>query len=778
MNKNKEGTPRFLPKLYCENWKIKIVAIILLIGATFPIGITSVGPGLDPSGIYFLNAIPEVNLKFGSDLMFTYGPWGFLAFPLNIGYNALISLLFYGALIIIEVWLLWFTFRRLEGKCGVIQMVSFGLLILLGRSHIGIDYYISYLFFLSVSLGWVEETPHRYLIIGTILAVASMLIKLNLGMQCVITIVLFILGKLIVEKRKALRFLGYIPSIVGAYILAFLAHNPSLRDLVYYVSTSLEISSGYNEAMSSQAAPGVLMMAVTCGVCYCMLVLLVILADLKSGLYMLIFSGALFQIFKHGFVRGDHSGIFFAAFCIICAVEILFLDWTKLGSNLRQKRRQSYGILLVVIMAFLPLYSLNLSVQSIVNLYPAKLREVTSGVKERLAKPILDSTADILPDEILEIVGQDSVAIWPWELLIDAYNDINMVVMPSMTAYSAYTASLDAENAAFFAGESAPKYIIFGFETIDGRIPLLETPSSWQAIYENYQAVLWSGQYLLLKKMDTPYRMNLSEPEVLNCSRSEQVVLPAHSYVKVSTNLTLWGKLNKFFYQIPPVTVTLTYENGAQRTGRVLPDVLKNGIVFSDLPDSLVNMGLCLNGIERENKIVSFQFSGDGWKYYQDKMSVSFQTVSSQKEEYPYNPYEKIEARLEENPISQLHPTEISTPYVVDTANGVAPSNTVEVYRSQGLRLTGWALDDITKYSPSAIYFKVGDQYYQSIQTERADVYEYIGGYRGQPLCGFDGWISLRGYELGDYPVGLIIVSNDGRTYFEVPEIMTVRLIS
>jgi len=758
---------------------IRAVGIFLLIAATFPISITVTSWSLDPSWSYLLNIAAERGLKFGSDLAFTWGPLGFLATTLNIGHNAQIAMLFYGCLIILEIWLLWCAFRRLQGKYGVVRLVVFLLFILVGSNWLGKEYYICFLFFLSVSLAWTERTPHRYLIVSSLLAVIAALVKFNAGIQCAATLVLFVLGKFLTERRAAKQYILYLPTTAVAYMAAYLIYNPSLSAFFHYISTSLDITSGYSVAMSVIPDSRVLAFAVVCGVVYCLITLIIILADTQSGIYMLLYSGVLFQMFKHGFVRADsHTYGFFAGFLMVCAVEILFIDCGKLREALhRQKNILSYvSGLLAAMMILLPFYELNPSVQSVVNLYPAKYREVLHELKARLTTPISDIVQDVLPDNVLEIIGQDSVAILPWELLIGAYNDINMTVMPAMQSYEAYTAALDAESAAFFAGESAPKYIIFSFDTIDGRIALLETPAIWQTIYENYEAVLLSEPYLILKKSDTPYQMDLSEPDVRTVSKTEQIELSeGQCYVKLDADLTLWGKLNKLFYHIPPVTITLTYLDGTQRSGRVLPDVLKNGVILSNLPDSLSDMCLCINGIDRENRIVSFQINGEGWKFYKNQMTVSIQEVQLQKKESLYNPLQALEIEETTDPTVGIQLTEEAQPYCIDFVNEMPRKDTVQISK-RGLHLVGWALDDTLKCSPEAIYLKLGEKYYKMHRVERIDVFEYFGGYNGEPLCGFDSWVRLSDVSPGDYPASLIIICSGGTSYYVTPELFTVHV--
>lgn len=117
------------------------MVFILTLG-TLPISIQLIGTNCDLSGMYFLNVVGQTDQKFGSDLMFTYGPLGFLYNTENIGHNAAIALIFYGLLTVAEIWLLWCTFRRLKGRHGILLIAISTVLFLSGVSLWSKDYYM------------------------------------------------------------------------------------------------------------------------------------------------------------------------------------------------------------------------------------------------------------------------------------------------------------------------------------------------------------------------------------------------------------------------------------------------------------------------------------------------------------------------------------------------------------------------------------------------------------------------------------------------------------
>lgn len=764
--KDKSGRLRYsmLSKLH------KIIAVFLIVFGTYPISIELISTNVDNSGMYFLNVMGEMGTKFGTDVMFTYGPLGFLYKTECIGNNALISLIVYATLAIVLAWLLWDTFLQFNGVRGFFLIAFATISILCEADFFSQDYYISLLVFLAISLAWRESNhPHRYLIAVTLLSIVVGLMKFNTGVQCMITLLLYVLGKIILEGRKACFYFMYPVAALVGYVLGFIVHNPSISGLFEYIHTNLEISSGYNSAMSIVPEPIMLIGAILCGTSFILALIITFFLHRKSALYMFLFSGALFQSFKHGFVRGDaHVYIFFMAFLMIITVIALFIEYDVLLPEINKMPFKKYvGITIVGVMTIVPMYAVDVSVRNVIDTIPDKYEEMRYQVPDILSKKITDSAEDILPKSILNEIGQESVAILPWELSIGAYNDINMTVMPALQSLMAYTPSLDKKNATFFEGENAPEYIVFAFYTIDYRIPLLETPATWQAIYENYDAIMLDDTYLLLKKSENPYQMRLGEPVNYSVPSTDIICLPEDNkdtLVRIKTKLTWWGKLNKLFYQVPPVDITLIYSDGSETTGRVIPEVLENGVILDLLPHTLASMGATINGVADEKSVIAFRFGGDGWDYYSDTMTVSYEPVLSEKQSEAESIYHSITIEQSNDPTVALtrRYSDVASSCWVDFINSAsAQMSEIHTTTSLGLQISGWAVDKDTRTAPEAVYLKFDNKYYKLHQSERGDVAELFFGNRNEQMCGYEGWLPLYNCAPGTYNIELVILYKD-----------------
>src|ERR1700682_702603 len=66
---------------------LSLIGIIYLCIATFSVQTDKIQPGLDESWRYGLNALATGHYIFGKDVIFTYGPLGYLSHPMPLGDN-------------------------------------------------------------------------------------------------------------------------------------------------------------------------------------------------------------------------------------------------------------------------------------------------------------------------------------------------------------------------------------------------------------------------------------------------------------------------------------------------------------------------------------------------------------------------------------------------------------------------------------------------------------------------------------------------------------------
>jgi len=120
----------------------------------------------------------------------------------------------------------------------------------------------------------------------------------------------------------------------------------------------------------------------------------------------------------------------------------------------------------------------------------ASSRSLQTAYREQLTSfrrtaPLLPvtGTADFFPDAQILLYG----------------NGLSVHTPPMPQSFSAYNAYLSGRNAEFFRGPQRPEFVFFDIAPIDRRYPTAEDPLSWRALLDCYLPSGNSGKYLVLR---------------------------------------------------------------------------------------------------------------------------------------------------------------------------------------------------------------------------------------------------------------------------------------
>ena len=394
------------------------------------------------------------------------------------------------------------------------------------------------------------------------------------------------------------------------------------------------------------------------------------------------------------------------------------------------------------------------------------------AISDILADPQISSETSVLPTNIKDKIGNASIAVYPWEQSLMAYNtDLNFTIMPLMQAYTAYTPYLDETNAKFFENkETAPSYLIFNTATIDERLTGIECPATWNAIYSNYIAVAEWDNYLLLQRQQENVTRT---PEILCeeiCLINQAIDVPSYHLenellFSADFELTAWGKVRKLLYQIPEVTMTVHFESGKSYTGRIIPENLCNDFPISSYSSNLQDCGLIFNGIctyKSEDAVISVEFGGPGLQYYKKDVNCRFAEISK-KSPVSYwgntiemSEFQQITANM--NPVLQ------TLTYCLDSVNTqLYDSSTQAVHADSNdyLMVSGWFIDERRKMGEADLYLVLGNRRYLLVHTIRSDVGPALS-LENVDNCGFWGMISPEDLPIGTFTPQLMIVYPSG----------------
>lgn len=618
---------------YRKDWRLySTICLLAIILASVPQLYNAKSMGIDPSWMYALNRFAaEGGYIFGKDVVFTYGPLGFLVWCMNEGNNMLIATIIWLALLTIHVYLLYQFLFKLKRGNDVVLVVLGTFLYLISVDTFSDEYYLCYLALFSLML--VLNGYKKDIFIFDIILILSIYIKFSLFIMILGLLAVYILfGYFYNKELYRYCLIRIIIGIMLSPLIYFAICGFSLTNFISYIKGSVEIASGYNVAMSVNYYDIYAIWIIAAAYAF----LICIILAIKSGIYnlmtMLLVGFCLLMAYKHAFVRADdHINIAFNGIIFFLSIIFMFLQWDKIFESYR-KSKIIYTILLSFMLA-IAIVKNGRTPKDVVDQLRSRVLDlplVLQNVSKQKAEGL-----EPLPTSIIMEIGNASVTIYPWEISYCVSSELNYVPLATVQAYSTYTPYLDKISAEKFLSSKAPEYIVLSKSTIDNRWPFIECPQTWEVIRNYYNVCLQEGDLFLLKRNTGVGNLDYHLVNSSNYLQNDIIELNGADYLKISTDLNFKGFLAKIFWKIDTVNMHVYYSDGREEVHRVLLDMLSEGVELGTLAttdETLINM---LNGVELPNTVDKIVFEGDGLKYYKNNIDVEFYISSSNKEISP-----------------------------------------------------------------------------------------------------------------------------------------------
>ena len=598
-----------------------------------PCQIDFIRPGLDPSWIYAVNVAGPLGFKFGTDMLFTYGPLGFLSAACAVGWNVQLALLFTGILLASQLVMMGrFVLTTAPERVGWKRLaVACGLLWLIPPPPF--DSYVLYTVLLALSAAWFDKRKTPYLLWACALATCQLFVKFTGAVSCFSAIGLFWIIWFF-KDRQAWRKIWWTPPLIPvAFIGGFGVYHPSLAGLLGYVRAAKEISSGYILSMSyaGDYDAGYLLVVLAMGAVYAVLLAEACLRRRRDAAYLLLFAGCVFVAMKHGFVRADFAHVVMAISAMMPMFSLMVL-FSEMEITLPRKWWKRLGLVAgactLLLGAALWRHEYTPKELKRVREYATSWSRIATLLKIRdiQANPLLGRHD--LPAAYLDAVGTHRVVFYPHEMAYAAFNDVRFATMPVFQAYSAYTPYLDECNAAYFrAAARGPAFVVFDLAAINGRWPLIECPRTWAALRENYEVALSEETSLLLKRRSAPEPVQWRLLSEEHRDTRDLLRVPAGAgavSLRVEMKMNALGKLAQVLFRVPPVILKATFADGQTLEGQCIQENLVSETLISFLPTSVVQTAAFLDGNRSVHDVKSISFGGPGLAYYRKTMRVSF----------------------------------------------------------------------------------------------------------------------------------------------------------
>jgi hypothetical protein len=483
------------------SWALGVMVALL----GWRVGFHPPWPGVDPSWTAGLAMAAKESLHFGTQVVFTYGPLGFLyASIVWYGDLGVLAFLYSAALYVgFSAGLVWALRRSLPILPSVlIAFLIVTLLPLLDQSI---------LVAVIVCLGVLErERSQRIINIlvvgGASYAAVEALVKLSFGPIIGLVFLVAVIG---VGARwwQVLGFLG----LMGAEILLlWLLAGQSLSTLPDFLANTWQVVSGYSAAMITQGLTAWKVALATLAAAIVTVGL--VAASAQAGYWnrrarwtaTALMGIAAFAVFKEGVVRADlgHLSGFFSTACVLwIAIPWGRARWSWLLAG-------SAAIAAIGIPARPP--GLPTHLNPIANVSYATDQFRTLASPSRRAKMINDGRVGLaigygLDPQMLDDLHGHRVAIEPWEIAVAWAYQLDWDPLPVFHNYQAYTSRLDEANVAAVESPTGPDRILRenllpDLPTGDGddRYPGWDPPAQARAILCNFVPLHTSARWQVL----------------------------------------------------------------------------------------------------------------------------------------------------------------------------------------------------------------------------------------------------------------------------------------
>ena len=561
----------------------------------------------DGSWAAVLNSAHESRLQFGTQIVFPYGPLGYLLIP-YFWPSAFWNRLLFAAVL---------NLTTCTGVCLLAwrlniwwKALSIGMFLLVTAN---IDYGVPD-FLLNVGLLCfgllcvIEERPRLSLSATALvlLAAAGALAKFSALMSAALTV-----GAVAMDwflRGRRLESLSLAGGWILAVLLGWMALGQSLTLLPTYVARGFALSSGYDQAMGLEAPR----LVSICGFILAGFVVQFAFVgasklfeiDEKHGrsrrwLLMTWLLAFLFITWKHGFVRADtHHVVYFVGVVAVLAPLLSVLNRSQAGRNTGQN-----ALSLAVCMLGLLTLQFRLEPQYLdlgkpflhlarnLNALFAPDRyfdEMNGALKAQ-------RVAARLP-RISQIVGARPVDIFGNKQAFAVLNALNLQPRPVFQSYAAYDDVLMQVNEAHYLSGAAPEFVLLSLDPIDERFPPLEDARLLRLLLSKYEFAGGEGSFLLLKARHRPAQTSGKPAATQLTVLQEGTIRPgerlnlahfseSNLWVELRPEPTLAGRLRQVLYRPAQLQLLVWGDspgNGPRRFRAPAP-MLSAGFVASPL---------------------------------------------------------------------------------------------------------------------------------------------------------------------------------------------------
>ncbi len=511
--------------------------------------------GLDPSWQAGLYMALHNGLHAGTQVVFTYGPLGFLDAP-GVWYAGLGAIAFaYQALLLLAlaVALVWALSRSLH----VVLAAVIVALVLIGSTEIDLEIALTTILCVAAlgpraprSLGWIVTWG------GGILGALGTLVLLRTGP---VVLVMSLITVLALDRRR-LRVATLCGCAIVTFLIAWFASGQGVGNITAYASNAAQIVGGFGQAMSNGTAQTKRLVEIIVLALALPAIALAGGTGRRRWVACVVVLIASVTLYKESIVRQDSGHV--ALFVSTAAV---------IGLGLWQRRNwqpaAAVAIAMVAIVATGPLSSYRhfqlhqLNPVMHAHTLVSQIDAVTSSHDRSLGRFDMELAYD-LDGRVLAALHGHTVDIDPWEIAIAWAYQLNWHPTPVIQNYSAYTPALDRLNADALRSGSAPQRILRENINLDNqsqtgdvnaRLESWDPPEQTIAMLCNYVPLITERRWQVLAKSTD--RCGASTlVRTISVRNDEKIPLPAPgpgmlTYARIDGAQTIRSRVRALLYR-------------------------------------------------------------------------------------------------------------------------------------------------------------------------------------------------------------------------------------
>ncbi|HWE01535.1 MAG TPA: hypothetical protein VG326_03930 [Tepidisphaeraceae bacterium] len=610
-----------------RQWPRRGAVLVAAIGLIFFIALTvpfrpaveeSIGY-FDYSWMLFLNDAVAVGRQFGKEVIYTYGPLGFIAtsifdprtFALLIAARLLLALGVFGVL--------WESARKYFSRPlpALPWLMAMAALMADSPDHF---FPVCAVLLLWTYFGVHDRRTSRSTWVMVVILAAASLMKVNVLMQSLVVIAAVAADQLMSGGR---RRVGVPLLYLGCMAAFYLAAGQAPSSAGAFVRSWAIVSGGYIDAV---ALPGLSMDAVLYLIAA--IATLLVAGDLhwrvqrRAGILPVAALAVIFfLLFKHSFVRQDFAHVTIGPM-VVFAVAILYLPayWRFSPGAGRRSASSGAAVLAAIVTSSIltgyhgdnlalwaartfPRSADSLSAAVVDLVRPSRLRALRDAEQAQLrhdnliAISAVRGTVDVYPHRL------DVLFAWhfPYE---------PRPAVQSLIAMAPPFARLDADH---LLTPRAAQTILFDIDAVDSNYLSLLDGLSWPNLLTRYDVTDTSGEFLVLRRSDRPRPYRLSPVQTLAGRFDEPLSLPDTSpaplWACFHFTKRLAGRAISAIYKPPTMLITVHTRDGSDDASRLIPGLADAGFLLSPLMKDRSP-----GKTKRRNRLCFAQLASKSWR--------------------------------------------------------------------------------------------------------------------------------------------------------------------